>query len=578
MEIKVMVQKFKLGFMPLLFCTFLSGWPASVRSQDISSVTDIDQLIGKAEEQYRGMIQHVPDTTKYPRTSNPDGTLRVVEAWDWTSGFFPGSLWLLYEYTNRTFWLDQAIRRTAGIEGQKFNTGTHDLGFMLGCGFGNGYRLIADPMYASILVTAAGSLSSRFNVNIGCIRSWDFGSWQFPVIIDNMMNLELLFRATELTGDSAYWEKAVSHADITLNNHFREDFSSYHVVDYDKTTGDTLGKYTHQGYSRESAWARGQAWGLYGYTLSYRFTKDPRYLELAENIALFLVEHEHLPADLVPYWDFDAPGIPGEPRDVAAAAIMCSALFELSGYSATNGTAFLEVAKSQINTFASVDYTAPLDSNNHFILMHGTGNYPAGREIDVPLNYADYYYLEALTRYRRHLNRPPQADFVYQQRDSVERLQLDFDASGSTDTDHDSLTYLWDFGDGHQELSLMDTLSHVYASPGTYPVTLVASDKWGGIDTTQQEVVVSPLVPVLSPEEQVISVFPNPASGDFTIALPGEFKKTNAYLVNAVGHRFPLELSPGTNRIPADHLEGGMYLLVIPADGSFVQKKILIAD
>jgi len=374
---KAVYRSFLLAFMVLI--------PVIITSQEISTVEDIDQVIGSTEQQYLKMINNIPNPSKYPRTTYPDGTLRLVNPGDWTSGFFPGGLWLLYEYTNRNFWLNNAIQRTAGIEGQKNNTGTHDLGFMLGCSFGNAYRLYDDPTYAPILIQAGKSLASRFNANVGCIRSWDFGTWEFPVIIDNMMNLELLFLATELSGDSSYWEKAVSHADVTLINHFRDDFSSYHVVDYNETTGDTIGKSTHQGFSRESAWARGQAWGLYGYTMCYRFTKDPRYLELAENIALFLIEHDHFPADLVPYWDFDAPGIPNEPRDVAAAAIMCSALFELGQFSDTNGLAFLNVAIDQINTIASDNYTAALDSNNHFILEHGTGNYPAGLgNTDIP--------------------------------------------------------------------------------------------------------------------------------------------------------------------------------------------------
>jgi rhamnogalacturonyl hydrolase YesR len=494
---------------PLIFA-FVALVPGAGHSQDIGTVSDIDRIFGNAEHQYREMLKDLPDMARYPRTTNADGTLRVVAPWDWTSGFFPGSLWLLYEYTHSTSWLDNAIQRTAGIEGQKYNTGTHDLGFMLGCSFGNGYRMTGNPAYAPILVDAAKSLASRFNANVGCIRSWDFGYWQFPVIIDNMMNLELLFRATELTGDSSYWEKAVSHADITMEHHFRDDFSSFHVVDYNKTTGDTIGKYTHQGISRESAWARGQAWGLYGYTMCYRFTRDKSYLDLAEKIALFMIRHDRFPSDKVPYWDFDAPGIPNEPRDVAAAAIMCAALFELSRLSDTNGITFLNVAIDQINTFATDEYTAPKDSNNHFILMHGTGNYPAGKEIDVPLNYADYYYLQALTRYRRHLNSPPQSGFDWIQRDSITRLEVEFNASGSMDPDNDSLTYFWDFGDDHQELSLTDSTTHVYDNPGTYTVTLIAADKWGGSDTTRHNVIINSFVNISLMEGQIISAYPNP--------------------------------------------------------------------
>jgi PKD repeat protein len=549
-----------------------------ISAQKINTVDDINQIIGKVEEQYQGMLEHIPDFTRYPLTTNEDGTLQLVNPGNWTSGFFPGSLWLLYEYTNRDFWLNNAIQFTAGIEGQKYNTGTHDLGFMLGCSFGNGYRLIDDPAYEGILVQAATSLASRFNANVGCIRSWDFGSWEFPVIVDNMMNLELLFLATGLTGDSSYWEKAVSHADVTMVNHYRDDYSSWHVVDYNPTTGDTIAKYTHQGYSAASVWSRGQSWGLYGYTMCYRITGDVRYLELAENIALFLIGHERLPADLVPYWDYDAPNIPNEPRDVAAATIMCSALFELSQYSESHGTAFLNTAIDQINSISSEEYTAALDSNNHFILMHATGNYPANSGVDVPMNYADYYYLEALTRYRRHLNDPPQGNFVYAQTDSITGLQVDFDATGSVDPDNDSLTYLWDFGDGDKKFSPTGMTVHVYDSPGNYSVTLYVSDKWGGSDTIIQTVIVNPLVHVWQLEDRGISMYPNPVADGFFLEMPGWHAGMDAFLVNTIGKKFPVALHSRKTWIPTTDLESGYYLLVVPGYEDILPKKIVIIN
>jgi unsaturated chondroitin disaccharide hydrolase len=547
-----------------------------IGAQEVSTVDDINLIIGKVEMQYQGMMGNIPDFAKYPLTTNEDGTLQLVNPGNWTSGFFPGSLWLLYEFTGKDFWLNNAIQFTAGIEGQKYNTGTHDLGFMLGCSFGNGYRLTDDPAYEGILVQAATSLAGRYNSNVGCIRSWDFGSWEFPVIVDNMMNLELLFLATRLTGDSSYWGKAVSHADVTMINHYRDDYSSWHVVDYNPATGDTIAKYTHQGYSASSAWSRGQSWGLYGYTMCYRITGDERYLEMAENIALFLIGHDRMPADLVPYWDYDAPGIPNEPRDVAAAAIMCSALFELSRYSESHGTAFLNTAIDQINSISTDAYTAAPDSNNHFILMHATGNYPANSGVDVPMNYADYYYLEALTRYRRHLNEPPRAGFTYEQTDSITRLQVDFDASSTVDPDNDSLVYLWDFGDDHKKYSPAETTSHVYESPGNYSVTLYVSDKWGGVDTIVQTVMVTPLVNVLWMEEPAVSVYPNPVSDGFVLELPGWRAVIHAFLVHATGKKFPFEIHSGKTRISTSGLESGYYLLVVPGYEESITKKILI--
>lgn len=508
----------------VLLITWAILWSPELAGQKILTVNGIDSIVHDAEVQLYGMTQRLPGAADYPRTTNNDGSLRIVGPGDWTSGFFPGALWYLYEFTGKNLWLNNAIDRTAGIESQKNNTGTHDLGFMLGCSFGNGNRLIDDPTYENILIQAATSLASRFDADVGCIRSWDFGTWEFPVIVDNMMNLELLFSATQLSGDSSYWKKAVSHADVTMLNHYRDDYSSYYVVDYNKTTGDTIAKYTHQGYSRESAWARGQSWGLYGYTLCYRFTKDIRYLEQAENIALFLIGHDHFPEDLVPYWDFDAPGIPNEPRDVAAATIMCSALFELSQYSEEYGETFLDIAMGQIASFVSDEYTAETDSNNNFLLMHGTGNYPSGGEIDKPLNYADYYYLEALTRYRRLINSNPQADFVFTKVDSITQLEIEFDAALALDTDDDELTYQWDFGDGMRKFTPTEKTSHIYADPGEYSVTLYLTDKWGGSDTLIQTIMVDPLVHLEEIGEQDIKVFPNPVSNGFNIELPDGYK------------------------------------------------------
>jgi len=564
---KEMKNKIKLNFLQskfivLLFTImlFLSG---RILSQDVFTVKGIDSIVHNIEVQYYGMTQTLSGISEYPRTTNDDGSLRKVGPGDWTSGFFPGSLWFLYEFTYKNLWLNNAIDRTAGIESQKYNTGTHDLGFMLGCSFGNGYRLTEDHTYEDILIQAAKSLASRFDPDVGCIRSWDFGIWEFPVIVDNMMNLELLFRATELSGDSSYWDKAVSHADVTMENHFREDYSSYHVVDYNKTTGDTIAKYTHQGYSRESAWARGQSWGFYGYTLCYRFTRDPRYLEQAENIALFLIGHDHFPEDLVPYWDYDAPNIPDEPRDIAAATIMCSALFELSQYSETYGETFLNIALAQMASFASDNYTAQPDSNNHFILMHGTGNYPANKEIDKPLNYADYYYLEALTRYRRHINTPPTADFECIQSQSLNELEVDFDASASVDPDDDELVYFWDFGDSHKAFSPTETTFHVYDSTGNYSVTLIVSEKWGGTDTVTRSVQVNPITNISILQEKEITIHPNPAIHEIIIEVPAEVVDPEIIFINMVGQEYRCDPDPGTNIVSTAEWASGIYLITI---------------
>jgi hypothetical protein len=307
----------------------------------------------------------------------------------------------LYEFSGKQKWETQARLFTSNIENEKFNGVTHDMGFKIYCSFGNGYRLTKDPAYKAIIIQGARTLSTRFSPVVGCIRSWDHSrdKWGYPVIIDNMMNLELLFAATRLTGDSSFYKIAVTHANTTLKNHFRPDFSSYHVIDYDTITGNVLKKNTHQGYSHESAWARGQAWALYGYTMCYRETKDEKYLHQAEGIASFILNHPNLPEDMIPYWDFNAPKIPDEPRDVSAAAITTSALYELSTMSKA-GSDFRGKA-DKIMTSLTENYRLPMGGKCGFILTHSTGSKPANSEVDVPMNYADYYYLEALLRQKK---------------------------------------------------------------------------------------------------------------------------------------------------------------------------------
>lgn len=336
-----------------------------------------------------------------PRTLD-HGNLKLVASRDWTSGFFPGVLWYLDEYYKTSEWKAEARKFTSLIEKEKNNGTTHDMGFKIFCSAGNAFRLTRNAHDKEVIITAAKTLATRFNPKTGVILSWDHSrdKWVNPVIIDNMMNLELLFEATRLTGDSTFYKIAVSHANTTMKNHFREDFSSYHVVDYNAETGEVIKKTTHQGYSNSSAWARGQAWALYGYTLCYRYTKNPVYLKQAENIAGFIFGHSNMPKDLVPYWDFNAPQIPDEPRDASAAAVIASGLYELSQYS-KQGVDYYHKA-NQILKSLSLNYVAPVGTAKGFILLHSTGSKPSNTEVDAPLSYADYYYLEALLRYKNY--------------------------------------------------------------------------------------------------------------------------------------------------------------------------------
>jgi len=339
-----------------------------------------------------------------PRTTKGD-TLVLVASKDWTSGFFSGNLWYMYELTKDQKWLEKAKEYSAPIEQEKTNGVTHDMGFKIYCSFGNGYRLTKEPKYRDIMIQSARTLITRFNPTVGSLRSWDHHAevWDFPVIIDNMMNLELLFWAFKETKDSTFYKVAVSHANTTMKNHFRSDFSSYHVIGYDPKTGAVTKRNTHQGFSDESSWARGQAWGLYSYTMCYRETGDKKYLQQAENIGNFILNNPIIPKDLVPYWDYNAPKIPNEPRDVSAASITASALYELSTMVPDRAVFYKETADKIMKSLNKTYKAEPL-TNRGFLLIHSTGNLPAKSEIDVPIVYADYYYLEALLR-KRKLNK-----------------------------------------------------------------------------------------------------------------------------------------------------------------------------
>lgn len=382
----------------------LIGLLLLARLTSAQSTVDVKGAFAFATQQYEGMLRAHTDTTKFPQSTNPDGSPRNMTSDWWCSGFFGGSLWYLFEQTGDPKWKQAAHRWTMAVAKEQTNTTTHDLGFMLYCPFGNGYRLTKNPVYRAVMLTGAQSLATRFRPDYGVIKSWDRFKhksgpvYDYPVIIDNMMNLEFLFWAANASGDARLRQIAVTHADNTLKNHFRPDGSSYHVVCYGDG-GKVLARRTAQGAADSSAWARGQAWALYGYTTMYRQTNDKKYLAQAQRIAGFYLNHPNLPADKVPYWDFNAPQIPNEERDVSAAAIAASALLELSTYSGSAGNTYRQAAGQMLQSLSTPAYRASAGENNYFLLKHSVGAKPMNSEIDVPLVYADYYYLEALLRY-----------------------------------------------------------------------------------------------------------------------------------------------------------------------------------
>lgn len=341
-----------------------------------------------------------PGVAIYPRSINKEGALWTSNYKWWCSGFYPGSMWYVYEYTGDEKIKELALEYQAGLEPLRFRKDDHDIGFQLMCSYGNCLRLTEDQTCVPVLIDGANSLASRFDPEVGCTRSWSFGKWSFPVIVDNMMNMELLLKAAELGGSDSLKNVALAHARTTMKNHFREDKSCFHLVDYNPETGEVVGKQTVQGLADDSAWARGQAWGLYGFTMVYRFCKEQDILDHAIAIAEYLLPR--LPEDGVPFWDYDSAEIPNDVRDASAAAIMASSLIELSQYvDAEKAERYLATAEKMLRTLASEEYLCAEGEDYGFLLKHSTGNKNTDSEVDVPLTYADYYFLEALIRWSR---------------------------------------------------------------------------------------------------------------------------------------------------------------------------------
>lgn len=368
----------------------------------------IDETLGFSKSQLLGLYKKMScRPNRLPQTIDKEGNLVTSDDKWWTSGFFPGTLWYLYDFSKSKKIRNVALNMTKRVEKQQYTTDNHDVGFIINCSYGNAYRLTGDKSYKNVIINAAKSLSTRFVMSTGCIRSRDSSpnsDWQQAVIIDNMMNLELLLNATKLSNDSSYYKIAISHADTTMKYHFRANGSSYHVLYYDTIAGGTKKRVTKQGAFDESSWARGQGWGLYGYTMMYRETKKNEYLKHAIKIADFIISHPNLPADKIPYWDFDAPKIPNDYRDASAAAIIASGMVELSTYvEITKSKRYLKFAEEVIRSLSSSQYLASKDTNGNFILKHSVGFMGGNSEIDVPLTYADYYFVEALMRYQNIL-------------------------------------------------------------------------------------------------------------------------------------------------------------------------------
>ena len=311
-----------------------------------------------------------------------DGRLITSDIGWWCSGFYPGSLWLAYEYSGNEILNELAVKHTLPLEGLLDRQTDHDIGFQLMCSYGNMLRLTGDGR--EVLEKGAEKLAARFCPGAGVIRSWNFGKWNIPVIIDNMMNLELL---------TAFGDKEIAqkHARTTVCNHFREDGTCFHLVDY-ADDGRVLGRQTVQGFADSTAWARGQAWALYGFAMMAQGGNE-EFLTAASGLESWLMEH--LPEDGIPYWDFSQ----SDYKDASAAAIIACGLLELCEIRKDGPShPSHRMAERIVRTLASEEYLAEAGTNGGFLLKHSVGNIPAGSEVDVPLTYADYYFLKALLK------------------------------------------------------------------------------------------------------------------------------------------------------------------------------------
>mgnify|MGYP001459876570 FL=1 len=390
----------------ILYFACLIAMPLHAGYQFKSTQKAIDALQIAASE-YKLLVASLPDSTSFPRRtkSATDETLVKVSAGDWTSGFFPGALWYLYQFTSDDFFLHNALRWTGHIKTQTKNTGAgHDLGFIFNCSFGNAYRIYGHPDYPAVMLEAGKTLSDRFSTIVGCTKSWNsgswpsysnnVGSWKFPVIIDNMMNLELLLKMTQFNNDSLYHRQALQHASTTTVAHIRPDSSTYHVVDFDPLTGNILARGTRQGFSDASCWSRGQAWGIYGFSMMYKYSKDTAHLNTSKRLLGYYLKNK--PADHIPFWDYQAPDLPNTYHDASAASITCAALIDL--YNSTSDTAYLVYAEQIIDELTKPFYMNTNSTNAHLLLRHSTGG-TNGYEADVAQTYSDYYFIEALVKY-----------------------------------------------------------------------------------------------------------------------------------------------------------------------------------
>jgi len=392
------VDHYKL--IPITFLFLGIAFPFFTNATGTSPLTNtsITKIFETVKKQFTDSLKIIP-RNRFPKETDNTGKWQTTKASGWTSGFYPGILWLLYEQSGNKSYAEEARLRENFLSSQQYNTATHDVGFMIFNSFGNAYRLTKNDKDKKIILRTAQSMATRFNPKVGLIRSWRSDQNSYQVIIDNLMNLELLFWSAKNGGDPGLLEIAKSHAKNTARDFVRDDGSTFHLVNYDKTTGRRISRTTAQGYKPDSTWARGQAWAIYGFSIAYRETRDLTFLYTARKVADYYMKN--IPDDFIPYWDFNVPNKSQEPRDSSAAAIAASGLLELSKLeiSPSRSLKYQEFAGNTLTSLASKNYFNQ-SKNQASILLHGTYNKNTN-DYDRGTIWGDYYFIEALLKLKR---------------------------------------------------------------------------------------------------------------------------------------------------------------------------------
>ena len=404
----------------ILFCMVMVAISQISMAQKVQTAAQVPALDVDKQLQYchkqvkRALTELQQKDGSYDYTMEPRNILkgdkqkgwncRKATAEEWCDGFWPGILWMDYRNTK-----DEAVRKAAegyteSLKGIAYRPCyDHDIGFLMFCSYGKGYEVNHSQEYKNVILASADSLATLFNPIVGTILSWPREvkprNWPHNTIMDNMMNLDMMFWAAKNGGNKLLYDLAVTHAKTTMQNHFRPDGSCYHVAVYDTINGNLIKGVTHQGYADNSMWARGQSWAIYGYTMVYRYTHNKMFLDFAQKVTdIYIKRLKETSDDLIPLWDMDDPrGVKGAPRDVSASCVVADALLELQQYvGGEKGEEYKQFAIQSLAQLSTDKYQS--GKKNVAFLMHSTGHHPAGSEIDASIIYADYYYLEALNR------------------------------------------------------------------------------------------------------------------------------------------------------------------------------------